>query len=81
MHKKLTKSKNKVFLGVCGGIADYLGVDPTMIRLITVVLLAFTGFFPITIIYLVAAVIMPDYGDKGGHQGHDTVEGEFTEKK
>ncbi|MGM9891620.1 PspC domain-containing protein [Limosilactobacillus sp.] len=81
MAKKLTKSKNKVFLGVCGGIADYLGVDPTMIRLITVVLLAFTGFFPITIIYLVAAAIMPDYNHREGHHDHDPLEGEFTEKK
>ena len=49
MQKKLTKSKDKVFLGVCGGIADYLGVDPTMIRLIAVVLIACTGFFPLII--------------------------------
>ena len=40
MKKKLTKSKNKVFLGDCGGIADYLGVDPTIIRLIAVGLIA-----------------------------------------
>lgn len=79
MQKKLTKSKNKVFLGVCGGIANYLGVDATVIRLITVVLLACTGFFPITIIYLVAAAIMPDY--QGPQKPKDPLEGEFTEKK
>lgn len=78
MQKKLTKSKNKVFLGVCGGIADYLGVDPTMIRLIAVVLIACTGFFPLTIIYLVAAVIMPDYQEASSH--NDPVDGEFKEK-
>ena len=78
MQKKLTKSKDKVFLGVCGGIADYLGVDPTMIRLITVVLIACTGFFPLTIIYLVAAVIMPDYQEPSKHD--DAVDGEFKEK-
>ncbi|EEW54164.1 PspC domain-containing protein [Limosilactobacillus antri] len=78
MQKKLTKSKNKVFLGVCGGIADYLGVDQTMIRLIAVVLIACTGFFPLTIIYLVAAVIMPDYQEPA--KKADTVDGEFKEK-
>ncbi|WP_288636188.1 PspC domain-containing protein [uncultured Limosilactobacillus sp.] len=78
MQKKLTKSKNKVFLGVCGGIADYLGVDPTIIRLIAVVLIACTGFFPLTIIYLVAAVIMPDYQEASKHD--DAVDGEFKEK-
>lgn len=78
MQKKLTKSKDKVFLGVCGGIADYLGVDPTMIRLIVVVLIACTGFFPLTIIYLVAAVIMPDYQEPSKHD--DAVDGKFKEK-
>lgn len=78
MQKKLTKSKNKVFLGVCGGIADYLSVDPTMIRLIAVVLIALTGFFPLTIIYLVAAIIMPDYQEPSKHD--DAVDGEFKEK-
>jgi phage shock protein C len=78
MHKKLTKSKNKVFLGVCGGIADYLGMDATVIRLIAIVLIACTGFFPLTIIYLVAAAIMPDY--HGPAQRDNTVEGEFKEK-
>lgn len=78
MQKKLTKSQDKVFLGVCGGIANYLGADPTIIRLIAVVLIACTGFFPLTIIYLVAAMIMPDYqapSEKGS-----TVDGEFKEK-
>lgn len=78
MQKKLTKSKDKVFLGVCGGIADYLGVDPTMIRLIAVVLITCTGFFPLTIIYLVAAVIMPDYQEPSKYD--DAVDGEFKEK-
>ena len=42
MKKKLTKSKNKVFLGVCGGLANYLHVDPTVVRLIVLVLLVMT---------------------------------------
>lgn len=78
MQKKLTKSKDRVFLGVCGGIADYLGVDPTMVRLIAVVLIACTGFFPLTIIYLIAAAIMPDYQKPRNHD--EAVDGEFKEK-
>ena len=42
MEKKLTKSKNKVFLGVCGGLADYFHIDPTIVRLIALVLLVMT---------------------------------------
>ncbi|MFQ9706228.1 MAG: PspC domain-containing protein [Limosilactobacillus pontis] len=78
MEKKLTKSKNKVFLGVCGGLADYFGIDPTLVRLITLVLLVITGFFPIGLIYLVAGLIMPDAKGKGGKH---VVEGEFKEHK
>jgi phage shock protein C len=76
--KHLTKSKSKVFLGVCGGIAAYLGVDPTVVRLVVLILLVCTGFFPIGLIYLVAALIMPDYdsNDRGPH----ILEGTFKEK-
>lgn len=79
MKKKLTRSNNKVFLGVCAGIAEYLGVDVTLVRLIAVVLVAITGFFPLTFIYLIAAAIMP-----AGHSSEEKespLEGEFTEKK
>ena len=76
MKKKLTKSKNKVFLGVCG-LANYLHVDPTVVRLIVLVLLVMTGFFPVGLIYLVAGLIMPDADNKDD----GVVEGEFKERK
>lgn len=42
--------------GVCGGIGEYLGIDPTLVRLLMVLLgCTTTGF----IIYLVAAIIIP----------------------
>ncbi|MGN1279815.1 MAG: PspC domain-containing protein [Limosilactobacillus sp.] len=78
MKKRLTKSKDKVFLGVCGGLANYFHVDPTIVRLIVLVLLVMTGFFPIGLIYLVAALIMPDADSKGDDH---VVEGEFKERK
>ena len=77
MKKKLTKSKNKVFLGVCGGLANDLHVDPTVVRLIVLVLLVMTGFFPVGLIYLVVGLIMPDADDKDD----GVVEGEFKERK
>lgn len=80
MTRRLTKSKNKVFLGVCGGLADYFHIDPTIVRLITLVLLVCTGFFPIGLIYLVAGLIMPDYDSRPNSNGH-IVDGEFKEKK
>ena len=38
MAIQLRLSSNKLLLGVCGGIADYLGADPTVVRVITAVL-------------------------------------------
>ena len=57
-YRRLTLSvTNKKIAGVCGGIAEYFGVDPTLVRLAAVVLalLGGSGLF----IYLVAWVIMP----------------------
>lgn len=55
--KKLYKSnQNKMIDGVCGGIAEYLGVDPTVIRLVAV-LLALTGSGLLA--YIIAALIIP----------------------
>lgn len=78
MEKRLTKSKNKVFLGVCGGLAEYFNIDPTIVRLIALVLLVMTGFFPVGLIYVIAALIMPDADSR---KGKHVVEGEFKERK
>ncbi len=56
--KKLTKSSsNKMVDGVCGGIAEYLGIDPTLVRLAWVLFCAMggSGFLA----YIIAALIMP----------------------
>lgn len=56
--KRLYRSrKNRMICGVCGGIGEYLNVDPTVIRLL-VLLLGFTGMGLVA--YIVAAVIMPE---------------------
>ena len=56
--KKLTKSSNRKLCGVCGGIAEYFDVDPTVIRLLWVVLCLFAGSG--ILVYIVAAIIMPE---------------------
>ncbi|WP_456367415.1 PspC domain-containing protein [Thermococcus sp.] len=57
--KRLVRSKrNKVFLGVLGGIAEYFNVDPTLIRLIFIVLLVLSPV-TMTILYFLAAIVMP----------------------
>jgi phage shock protein C len=58
--KKLTRSQTDRWLaGVCGGIAEYSGIDPTVVRLVYLVLALVTVFFPFAILYVVAAIIMP----------------------
>jgi len=37
-EKRLYKSRNKMLCGVCGGVAEYFSVDPTLIRLAVVFL-------------------------------------------
>ena len=56
--KELRKSgTNKVLAGVCGGIAEYLGCDPTIIRLLFIALSIFVGSG--LLVYIIAAIIMP----------------------
>ena len=59
MSKKLYRSQtNRKIAGVCGGIGEYVNLDPTVIRLIWVLLLfcAGTGLLA----YLIAALIIPE---------------------
>jgi phage shock protein C len=58
MQKRLYRSRDeRIIWGVCGGIAKYFDVDPTLIRLIAVLTLffAFTGI----LIYIILTIIMP----------------------
>jgi len=58
--KRLYKSKeNKVFSGVLGGIGEYFNIDPVLLRLVWIVVVIFTGFFPGLIAYIIASLIVP----------------------
>ena len=52
-----TQGPDAMLCGVCGGIARYLNVDPTLVRLATVLLVAFAGLS--LWVYIIAALIMP----------------------
>lgn len=59
-QKKLTKSgDNRMICGVCGGIGEYFNIDPTLIRLIWAVL-TFGGLGAGLLVYIIAAIIMPE---------------------
>lgn len=58
--KKLYRSRfNKKICGVCGGIAEYFGIDPTVVRVIWVIL-AFLPVLPMIIIYIILAFVIPE---------------------
>ena len=60
MKKKLfrTKGQGAMLLGVCGGLAKYLDVDPTIIRIATALLTLFS-FGGLILAYFIMALIMP----------------------
>ena len=59
MEKKLRRSNNKMIAGICSGIADYLAIDPTIVRIVYVLLSLSTVAFPGIILYIIFLLIMP----------------------
>lgn len=60
-NKKLYRNtNNKMLCGVCAGIADFFGIDPTIVRVIYAVLSLFMAGFPGIILYIVLAIIIPE---------------------
>ena len=59
--KKIRRStKDKVIAGLCGGVAEMLSVDPTLVRLLCVFLCVTTLIFPLLVTYLVGWIIVPE---------------------
>lgn len=59
MTKRLMRSDDRVFAGVCGGIAEYLDFDPVMVRIAYAFLTLFTAFSGL-IFYFVLWLVMPE---------------------
>ena len=59
--KKLTRSANdRMLAGVAGGLAEYLEIDPVIVRLLFVIVALFGGGFIGLFIYIVLWIIMPE---------------------
>lgn len=70
--RRLVRStSNRVIGGVCGGVADYLNMDATLVRILTVLISLFTGV-PI-ILYIIALFVVPE--DTAGPGGPPPVTG------
>ncbi|MBQ3671084.1 MAG: PspC domain-containing protein [Treponema sp.] len=58
MAKQFRKSTDRKLCGVCGGIAEYLDIDPTIVRILWVVLVLFGGTG--ILLYIILALLMPN---------------------
>ena len=56
---KLTRSNNRVIAGVCAGIAEWLGWDIALVRLLYLLISIFSAAFPGVIAYIILWIIMP----------------------
>lgn len=52
-------SSDRIIAGVCGGIARYFDLDPTIVRVLYVVVSFFSAAFPGALLYLVLMLVMP----------------------
>ena len=57
--KKLVRSANKKIAGVCGGLAEYFGLDASIVRIVWLLATIFTAFAGV-LIYIILMIIMPE---------------------
>ena len=57
--EKLTRSSDKVIAGVCGGIANYFGWDPALVRVLYLLISVFSAAFPGILVYIILWIVMP----------------------
>lgn len=55
--KRLTRSNNGMIAGVCGGIADYLDIDPTIVRIVYILMTFFVGIG--ILLYFILWLVIP----------------------
>ncbi|RCK72067.1 MAG: hypothetical protein IGBAC_0659 [Ignavibacteriae bacterium] len=64
MKKIYRSKKERKIAGICGGIAELLSIDPTIVRLLYILLMLITGIVPLIIFYLISWWIIPQEQNK-----------------
>jgi phage shock protein PspC (stress-responsive transcriptional regulator) len=62
---RLRRSNDRIIAGVCGGLSEWLGWDPTLVRLLYVLVSILSAAFPGILVYIVLWIVMPK-ADAGG---------------
>ncbi len=60
VRKLYRSSHDKMVAGICGGLAEMISIDPTMVRLGVVFLGLITAVIPLVIVYIIAWIIIPE---------------------
>lgn len=80
-EKRLVRSTDdRIFLGVLGGLAAYMKVDPTLVRALFVLLSVFSTGFPGLLLYIILAIVMPEGATLSG-QVHDFGDNGYTKEQ
>lgn len=59
--KKLKRSrKERMLAGVCGGLAEYFGMDPSLVRIVYVLVSILSAAFPGTLAYIIMWLVIPE---------------------
>lgn len=58
-QNRLERSDDRVIGGVCGGFAEWLGWDPTLVRILYVAVSIFSAAFPGILFYIIMWIVMP----------------------
>jgi phage shock protein C len=59
-YKRLYRSnKDAMLFGVCGGLGEYFNLDPTIVRLIAILLAFVTALFPMLLLYIIMSLVVP----------------------
>ena len=59
---RLTRSNNRVIAGVCAGLAEWLGWDIALVRVLYILVSVFSAGFPGVLAYIILWIVMPEEG-------------------
>lgn len=60
MKNRLSRSRDKVIAGVCGGLAEWLGWDIALVRILYLIISIVSAAFPGILVYIILWIVMPN---------------------